>query len=196
MDQGHRCFVDSDCIHSWLQEYISQLRTINNEDLGRKRPDGLAISRHDRRLFLLEFTRASDYDENFVQQVETIKKERYAWVVTLLQKVLPAWEISTLCFTVGIRGSIPQKEFESVLETLGIPTSEWEPVRCEAAKLTFQVMHDMWEARAQALVGRGQAFSDSKGASTPAHPAQGDDSHRSSVLAERTQPPKGSLTAR
>ena len=40
--------------------------------------------------------------------------------MNVIQQLLPTWTIETLCFTVGIRGTVPQDTFEANISKFDI----------------------------------------------------------------------------
>lgn len=150
-------FVDGDSGCQILKKVTDRIRNLAT-DLAKQRPDGMAINLVDRKVFLLEFTRASDYDPDFVSRTDSKKRARYSRSVNELKKLLPGWETATLCFTVGVRGTIPQAEFERNLGLLGVAEPDVAECRKRTAADTFQVMHDMLGVRAHCMEGfRAQA---------------------------------------
>ena len=85
-------FADAETSWNILKETRAMLVGLTT-DLGKQRPYGLSINATARQLFLLEFTRAADYDVEFVQRVNSAKANRYLRTVAELRKVLPGWEI-------------------------------------------------------------------------------------------------------
>ena len=81
-------FVDGDSGCQILNKVTDRIRNLAT-DLAKQRPDGMAINLVDRKVFLLEFTRASDYDPDFVSRTDSKKRARYSRSVNELKKLLP-----------------------------------------------------------------------------------------------------------
>ena len=116
-------------------------------NIGRCRPDALAVGTNSRHLMLLEFTRGADYDDYFMERIELFKTARYARIQEKLQNLLPSWNLEIMCFTVGIRGSIPKSRFTANFAQLGVVETHHEKIMKAIANETFQGMHRILDVR-------------------------------------------------
>ena len=135
----------------------------NDEAIGNflnKRPDGIALLRSEKRVVLLEFTRAMDTDEDFQSITEKRKTARYAlhceFIASLLNSSLPnvhdeeendlkgkAWSVTQINFTVGVRGSLHEQSFKVALTSLGVTDKRaQETIRKATVRRTLEV-HDL-----------------------------------------------------
>ena len=135
----------------------------NDEAIGNflnKRPDGIALLRSEKRVVLLEFTRAMDTNEDFQSITEKRKTARYAlhceFIASLLNSSLPnvhdekendlkgkAWSVTQINFTVGVRGSLHEQSFKVALTSLGVTDKRaQETIRKATVRRTLEV-HDL-----------------------------------------------------
>ena len=135
----------------------------NDEAVGtflNKRPDGIALMRSEKRVVLLEFTRAMDTNEDFQSITEKRKTARYALHCEFIASVLnssmssdhdergsdpkeKAWSVTQINFTVGVRGSLHEQSFKVALTTLGVTDKRaQETIRKATVRRTLEV-HDL-----------------------------------------------------
>ena len=85
----------------------------------RKRPDGFAISWSQRRVYVLEITRAYDAGEDWAEVTDERKQRRYEPLREKMSRFLPpAWQVETLLFTVRVRGSLAEITWQATLARL------------------------------------------------------------------------------
>ncbi len=84
----------------------SDLETVTDAEralasgIRRKRPDGWAVHWGLRRVLVLEFTRANDYQQDWHEMTEDYKTERYRPLRDKMAAGLPPpWSVETVCFT-------------------------------------------------------------------------------------------------
>ena len=86
-----------------------------------------------------------------MERVRNGQVARYAQIVEQFGIVLPTWQIETVCFTVGIRGTIPQEDIETNPRRFGVPDETMGKFLSDTAAVTFKVMHDISDVRAHCL---------------------------------------------
>lgn len=131
-----------------MEEVKTKLTTLKEANIGHCRPDALAVGTSSRYLALVEFTRGADYDDDFMDRIDLFKTARYARAQETIQALLPGWTIEILCFTVGIRGSIPKLRFKTNLAKLGVDEIYHEKIMRTIASETFKGMHSILDVRA------------------------------------------------
>ena len=115
------------------------------------RPNGMAIGKKNRTLLMLEFTRGSDYDDDFVARIESAKTARYARSLDVMRRLLPGWQVEVVCFTVGVRGSVPRASLEPSLRRLGVEPAPAHKIMAAVAAATFSAMFTIWDTRTARL---------------------------------------------
>ena len=115
------------------------------------RPDGIAIGKRNRTLLMLEFTRGSDYDDDFVARIDSAKTARYARSLDVMRRLLPGWQVEVVCFTVGVRGSVPRASLEPSLRRLGVEPAPAHKIMAAVAAAAFSAMFTRWDTRTARL---------------------------------------------
>jgi len=129
------------------------------ESMHRKRPDGFAISWSQRKVCILEFTRAYDAGEDWAEVTDERKRRRYAPLQNKMCRCLPPnWQVETLLFTVGVRGSLAELTWQSTLACLGL--DERQAARLERALISqaleeFDGLLGAWRAALSTAAGTG-----------------------------------------
>lgn len=125
----------------------------------RKRPDGFAISWSQRKVYILEFTRAYDSSEDWAEVTDERKRRRYAPLQEKMGRHLPfPWQVDTLLFTVGVRGSLEEITWRASLSRLGF--DEGQVTRLERSLISqalaeFDGLLGTWRAALNTMAGTG-----------------------------------------
>ena len=116
--------------------------------------------RAEKRVVLLELTRAMDTNEDFQSITEKRKTARYALHCEFIASVLnssmssdhdergsdpkeKAWSVTQINFTVGVRGLLHEQSFKVALTTLGVTDKRaQETIRKATVRRTLEV-HDL-----------------------------------------------------
>ena len=98
-------------------------REFEPNSLAHQRPDGLWVNWHTRTFAILEFTRAYDSNTAALRAASEAKEKRYLQLLSKLQDHLPDWTGLFIPFTMGIRSTFCEKEWEDSLKQLGVPVS-------------------------------------------------------------------------
>jgi hypothetical protein len=142
---------DSDGVSAALKDIQEKTGKLKTAHLALCRPDGIAIGKKNRTLLMLEFTRGSDYGDDFVARIESAKTARYARVLDVMRRLLPGWQVEVVCFTVGVRGSVPRASLEPSLRRLGVDPAPAHKIMAAVAAATFEAMFTVWDTRAARL---------------------------------------------
>jgi hypothetical protein len=103
----------------------------------RKRPDGFAISWSQRRVYVLEITRAYDAGEDWAEVTDERKQRRYEPLREKMSRFPPpAWQVETLLFTVGVRGSLAEKRWQATLARLELD-EEQQPAGTQRTRMLY-----------------------------------------------------------
>ena len=122
-------------------------RDYEPQSLAHQRPDGLWINWHTRTFAILEFTRAYDSKTAALRTASETKAQRYQQLLSKLQAHLPAWTGLFIPFTMGIRGTFCEKEWESSLKQLGVPVSGHNQLLQTVVSTTLSSLDKMFRAR-------------------------------------------------
>lgn len=120
-------------------------------DLGRLRPDAVAIRWDKRCMYLLEVTRAYDSRANFAERSDSFKTTRYQAVVDRFKAVAPLWHAVVIPFTVGVRGSFDEHTWAQHLATLEIPRGAIPRLMERIVDATLSALNTVFDARSSAL---------------------------------------------
>ena len=100
------------CADSWRRRWTNFAQDPSAVDLGRLRPDAVAIRWDRRDLFLLDVTRPYDARLDFALTADETKIVRYQPVVDRFNEVgrgASGWTARVLPFPVGIRGTLDER---------------------------------------------------------------------------------------
>jgi len=142
---------DSEGVAAALTDMRGKTGRLKASHVALCRPDGIAIGKKNRTLLMLEFTRGSDYDDNFVARIESAKTARYARSLDVMRRLLPGWQVEVVCFTVGVRGSVPRASLEPSLRRLGVEPAPAHKIMAAVATATFSAMFTIWDTRTARL---------------------------------------------
>ena len=125
----------------------------------RKRPDGFAISWSQQKVCILEFTRAYDASEDWAEVTDERKRRRYAPLQEKMGRCLPPpWQVDTLLFTVGVRGSLAEITWQAALSRLGFDegqVSRLERSLISQALAEFDGLLGTWRSALNTMAGTG-----------------------------------------
>jgi hypothetical protein len=122
-------------------EWMRMCDEVTNEDIGgleedeegetnglsgagsvrRKRPDAIAVNWGRRQLVILEFTRAYDSRAEWAEVTDEGKRRKYRSLQNKLKSNLPEqWQVETIAFSVGVRGSVDEVRWLQDLSRFGL----------------------------------------------------------------------------
>jgi len=70
-----------------------------------RRPDGIVIKQYHRTLYILEFKRSSDRNEDFLRVKEDKANEQHRSIIEALRAAAPEWTFEQINFVAGRRGA-------------------------------------------------------------------------------------------
>jgi hypothetical protein len=123
-------------------------------DLGRLRPDAVAIRWDQRRLFFLEVTRPFDARADFSRRADEAKLNRYKALVDRFNSVCQGWEAVTVPFTIGIRGSYDEEAWFARLTSLSIDARSIPRIMSKVVDATLAALDIVYDARKSILCGQ------------------------------------------
>jgi ribonuclease HI len=122
------------------------------EELALQRPDAVAVCWADKRVFILEVTRAGDSNQDFQRTTDLFKTERYkALQERLLASAQRGWQVETLCFTIGVRASFNELVWQEHLVKLGVPIEAHPDVIKPVVQAALEGLDHLYLIRSAAL---------------------------------------------
>ena len=91
------------------------------------RPDGIVINKNHRTLYILEFKRSSDRNEDFLRVKEDEANEHHKSIMEALKAAAPEWTFEQINYVAGRRGAVVEDDFK--LERLSWPRTDAPTVR-------------------------------------------------------------------
>jgi len=95
---------------------------------GNRRPDGIVINRNHQTLFILEFKRSSDRNENFQKIKEDEANKQHKSIIKSLKAAAQDWTIEQINFVAGKRGVIVEDDFYNKLEKLNVQAGKKDKI--------------------------------------------------------------------
>jgi len=71
-----------------------------------RRPNGIVIKKNHRTLYILEFKRSSDRNEDFLRVKEDEANEQHKSIIEALEATAPEWTFEQINFVAGRRGAV------------------------------------------------------------------------------------------
>ena len=91
------------------------------------------INKNYRTLYILEFKRSSDRNEDFLRVKEDKANEQHKSIIEALNAAAPEWTLKHFNFVAGGRGAVVEDDFYNKLERLNVPKNSREKM----AKIEF-----------------------------------------------------------
>ena len=88
--------------------------------LWNQRPDGIVINRNHQTLYILEFIRSSDRNEDFLRVKEDEANEQHKGIIEALKVAAPESTFRQINFVAGRRGAVVEDNFYNKLERLNV----------------------------------------------------------------------------
>ena len=120
-------------------------------DLGRLRPDAVAIRWDKRQLYLLEVTRPYDSRLDLSKRADHLKLTRYQAVVDRFNAIAPRWQIQIVSFTMGVRGTFDEDMWARRLAELDIAQADIPRSIDKVVAGTLSALDIVYDARSSAL---------------------------------------------
>ena len=84
------------------------------------RPDGTVINKNHRTLYIQEFKRSSDRNEDFLRVKEDEANKQPRSIIEALKGAAPEWTFEQINFVAGRRGAVEKGDFYNKLERLNV----------------------------------------------------------------------------
>ena len=78
------------------------------------------INKNHRTLYILEFKRSSDWDEDFLGVKEDETNKQHKSIIEALKSAAPEWTFEQINFVAGRRGAVVEDDFYNKLKKLGV----------------------------------------------------------------------------
>jgi len=85
-----------------------------------RRPDGIVINKYHRTLYILEFKRSSDRNDDFLRVKEGEANEQHKSIIEAIRAAAPEWTFEKINFVAGRRGAVVEDDFYNKLERLNV----------------------------------------------------------------------------
>jgi len=76
-----------------------------------QRPDGIVINKNHRTLYILEFKRSSDRNEDFLRVKKDEANEQHKSIIETLIAAAPEWTFEQIDFVAGRHGAVVEDDF-------------------------------------------------------------------------------------
>ena len=83
-----------------------------------RRPDGIVIHKKHRTLYILEFKRSSDRNEDFLRVREDEANEQHKSIIEALKAAAPEWTLEQINFVARRHGAVVEDDFYNSSEGL------------------------------------------------------------------------------
>ena len=100
------------------ERYDFDLKMLYENRFGNWRPDGIVINNNHQILYILEFKKSSDRNEDFLRVKEDEANDQYNIIIGALQAATPEWTFEQIYFVAGRHGSVVEDDFYNKLERL------------------------------------------------------------------------------
>jgi len=93
-----------------------------------RRLDGIVINKNHRTLYILEFKRSSDRNEDFLGVKEDEANEQHKSIIEALKAAAPEWMFEQINFVAGRCGAVVEDNFYNKLERLSVQTGKKDKI--------------------------------------------------------------------
>jgi len=93
-----------------------------------RRADGIVIDKNCRTLYILEFKRSSDRNEDFLRVKEHEANEQHKSIIEALKAAAPEWTLEQMNFVAGRRGAVEEDDFYNKLERLNVQAGKKDKI--------------------------------------------------------------------
>jgi len=109
--------------------------------LWNRRPDGIVINKNHRTLYILEFKRSSDRNEDVLRVKEDDANEQHKSIIETLKAAAPEWTFEQMNFVVGRRGAVVEDDFYNKLKRLNVHAGQSDKILAANVRRICEV-HD------------------------------------------------------
>ena len=96
------------------------------------------INKNHRTLYILEFKRSSDRNEDFLRVKEDEANEQRKSIIEALKAAAPEWTFVQISFVAGRRGAVVENDFYNKLAKLNVQAGKRDKILLAHAKCTTQ----------------------------------------------------------
>ena len=138
----------------WSLFFSQRAHPLDPQSLARLRPDAVCIRWDRKAMFLLEMTRPYDQSGEFAARSDELKLERYRPVVDMFNEVGQewGWTAAVIPLTIGIRGSVNEREWAEHLARLDIASRDVPHVLQTVVDSALEALDLVYQARRSALL--------------------------------------------
>ena len=116
-------------------------------ELGRLRPDAVAVSWDKRRMYFLEVTRPYDSKADFAERSDSMKVSRYQAVIDRFKAMAPLWQAVVVPFTIGVRGSFVESAWTQHLVSLDLDRADLPRLFERVVTTALYALDTVYDAR-------------------------------------------------
>ena len=122
-----------------------------------RRPDGIVITKNHRTLYILEFKRSSDWDEDFLGVKEHEAYKQHKIIIEALEAAAPEWTFEQINFVSGRRGAVVEDDFYNTLERLRVQTGKKNKIMAAHVQRICQAHDTVIQSYYQQIHGSSRA---------------------------------------
>jgi len=93
-----------------------------------RRPDGIMIKKHHRTLYILEFKRSSDRNEDFLGVQEDEANKQHKSIIEAFKAAITEWRFEQINFVAGRRGAVVEDDFYNNRERLSVQAGKKDKI--------------------------------------------------------------------
>jgi len=93
-----------------------------------RRPDGIVIKKNHRTLYILEFKRSSDKNDDFLRVKEDEANEQHKSIIEALKAAAPEWMFEFINFVAGRRDAVVEDDFYNKFEKLNVQAGKKDKI--------------------------------------------------------------------
>jgi len=93
-----------------------------------RRPDDIMINKNHRTLYILEFKRSSDRNEEFLRVKKDEANEQHKSIMEVLKAAAQEWTFEQMNFVAGRRGAVVEDNFYNKLKSFNVQAGEKDKI--------------------------------------------------------------------
>jgi len=93
-----------------------------------RRPDGIVIDTNHRTLYILEFKRSVDRNEDFLSVKEDEANKQHKSIIEALRAAAPEWIFKQINFVADRRGAVVEDDFYNKLDKLNLQAGKKDKI--------------------------------------------------------------------
>ena len=127
-----------------------------HERFWRRRLNGIGLDTATREFLAIEFKRAQDARNNYVEMATEVAQDQYKSLVAGLQAVgqVKGWKVQ-IVFVGGTSGSIHVESFTRNMKALGVLESKWDAIRKKLVRCLLEEQVKVYGPTSHKREGRG-----------------------------------------